>query len=139
MTRTHVAALLVLAAAIPAATAASFFASSDKPCFIAGATGYRISDSASANVTVRIDNAAAKPDLRLQLVDDAAAADFVLVDDGDAVNACTERHRRCKASASIRKPPTPTSRWRCRARPPPIRSMCARPISRRRTPPRCSR
>jgi hypothetical protein len=64
MTRTHVAALLLFAAAIPAATAASFFTSSEKPCFIAGSTGYRVSDSAAANATVRIDNAAAMPDLR---------------------------------------------------------------------------
>ncbi len=42
----------------------------------------------SANVTVRIDNAAAKPDLRVQLIDDAAAADFVLLDDGVAAGAC---------------------------------------------------
>jgi hypothetical protein len=89
MTRTHIAALIVLAVAIPAATAGSFFASSDKPCFIAGAAGYRISEGTAADVTVRIDNTAAQPDLRMQLVDDAAAADFVLVDDGDAVNACT--------------------------------------------------
>jgi hypothetical protein len=89
MTRTHVAALLLFAAAIPAATAASFFTSSEKPCFIAGSTGYRVSDSAAANATVRIDNAAAMPDLRLQLIDDAAAADFVLVDDGDSGSACT--------------------------------------------------
>jgi hypothetical protein len=92
MTRTHLAALLVLAAAIPAATAAaSFFTSSTSsnvPCFFAGNTGYRISD-AGADLTVRIDNAAAAPDLRLQLTDDAAAADFVLVDDGDAGSACT--------------------------------------------------
>lgn len=89
MTRTHIAPLIVLVVAVPAATAGSFFASSDKPCFIAGAAGYRISDSASANFAVRIDNTAAQPNLRMQLVDDSAAADFVLVDDGDAVNACT--------------------------------------------------
>ena len=88
MTRTHIAALMALAVAVPAATAGSFFASSDKPCFIAGASGYQISDSTSANFTVRIDNAAEKPDLRMQLVDDSAAADFVLVDDADTVNAC---------------------------------------------------
>ena len=62
--------------------------SRSKPCFIAGNTGYRISDSSSADFTVRIDNAAAKPDLRMQLVDDSAAADFVLVDDATAVNSC---------------------------------------------------
>jgi len=88
MTRTHIAALIVLVVAIPAATAGSFFASSDKPCFIAGAAGYRISEGAAADFTVRIDNTAAQPNLRMQLVDDSAAADFVLVDDGDAVNTC---------------------------------------------------
>jgi hypothetical protein len=91
MTRTHLAALLVVATAIPTAiAAASFFtssASSKAPCFFAGATGYRISN-ADADLTVRIDNASAAPDLRLQLIDDAAAADFVLVDDGDAGSAC---------------------------------------------------
>jgi hypothetical protein len=89
MTRTHVTALLLFAAAIPAATAAAFFTSSERPCFIAGSTGYRMSDSDAAKVTVRIDNAAVTPDLRLQLIDDVAAADFVLVDDGDAGAACT--------------------------------------------------
>src|SRR5664280_1180086 len=89
MTRTHIAALIVLVVAIPAATAVSFFASSAKPCFIAGASGYRISEDAAADFTVRIDNTAAQPNLRMQLVDDSAAADFVLIDDGDAVNVCT--------------------------------------------------
>jgi hypothetical protein len=50
---------------------------------------YRISNGAAVNVTVRIDNTAAKPDLRLQQVDDSAMADFVLVDDSDTVNGCT--------------------------------------------------
>ena len=90
MKRPHIAALLVLIVAIPAATAGSLFSSSAPPCFIAGASGYRISNSATANVTVRIDNTAAKPDLRLQLVDDPAAADFVMVDDSDTVAACTD-------------------------------------------------
>ena len=89
MTRTHIAALIVLVVAIPAATAGSFFSLNDKPCFIAGVAGYRISEDAAADFTVRIDNTAAQPNLRMQLVDDSAAADFVLVDDGGAVNACT--------------------------------------------------
>ena len=89
MTRTHIAALIVLVVAMPAATAGSFFASSAKSCFIAGASGYRISEDAAADFTVRIDNTAAQPNLRMQLVDDSAAADFVLIDDGDAVNVCT--------------------------------------------------
>ena len=85
----HIAALLVLIVAVPAATASSFFSSNAKPCVVVGASGYQISDSAAANFTVRIVSAAAKPSLRMQLVDDAAAADFVLVDDSDTVNACT--------------------------------------------------
>jgi hypothetical protein len=88
MTRTHIASLLVLIVALPAAAVGTFFSSSAKPCFAAGNTAYRISDSASADVTVRIDNAAPAPSLHMQLADDPAAADFVLVDDNDAGNAC---------------------------------------------------
>jgi hypothetical protein len=88
MKRPQVAALLVLIVVLPAAAAGSFFASRSKPCFIAGNIGYRISDKSSADLAVRIDNAAAKPDLRMQLVDDSSAADFVLVDDATAVNSC---------------------------------------------------
>jgi hypothetical protein len=88
MTRTHTAALLVFAVAAPAAIAGSFKASNDAPCFIAGNTGYRMSGNASPNITVRIDNTAATPDLRVQLTDDVAAADFVLLDDGIAAGAC---------------------------------------------------
>lgn len=87
MKRTHAAALLAIVIAVPFA-ASSLFMPAAKPCFIAGDTGYRISDDAGANIIVRIDNAAANPDLRLQLADNAAAADFVLVDDGDSSNAC---------------------------------------------------
>jgi len=90
MKRTHIAALLGLIVAVPAAAAGSFFSSNAKPCFIAGSSGYRFSDSAAADFTVRIAGTAAAPSLRLQLVDDAAAADFVLVDDTDTVNACTD-------------------------------------------------
>ena len=101
MTRTHVAALLLFAAAIPAATAASFFTSSEKPCVVVGSTGYQVSDSAAANFTVRIVSAAAKPSLRMQLVDDDAAADFVLVDDSDTGSRPAPAQRPSRASASI--------------------------------------
>jgi hypothetical protein len=37
---------------------------------------------------VRIDNKAAARGLTMQIVDDSAVADFVLVDDTDAANAC---------------------------------------------------
>lgn len=87
MQRTHIAALMALIVAVPAAAAGSFFASSAKPCFSAGRAGYEFTGSASATHIVRIDNKTTHPTLRMQVVDNAAAADFVLVDDGDA-NTC---------------------------------------------------
>lgn len=102
MTRTRIAALLVLAAAIPATAASSFFTASEKPCFAAGAASYRISHGAAADITVRIDNAAAQPDLRMQIIDDAAAADFVLVDDGDRA-ACTSAVRSIRLDSAAAK------------------------------------
>jgi hypothetical protein len=88
MKRTHIVALMILIVAVPAAAASSFIASNAKPCFVAGNAGYQLSAAASANYTVHIDHTAAMPSLRMQLVDDPAAADFVLVDDSDAGNAC---------------------------------------------------
>jgi hypothetical protein len=92
MKRAHVISLMALAVAVPAATAGSFFSSSAspaKPCFATGNAAYELSGSNAADYTVRVDNAAANPSVRLQLVDDPAAADFVMVDDGDATQACT--------------------------------------------------
>jgi hypothetical protein len=90
--RTHIILLAVLVAAVPAATAGSLFSSAASVpsgrCFIAGASGYRITTGAKANVTVRIDNDAAQPMLRMQIVDDPAKADFVLVDDGQGDHGC---------------------------------------------------
>jgi fructose-specific component phosphotransferase system IIB-like protein len=92
MTRTHAIALLALAVAIPAAAAAatSYFAASAAPlpCFVAGNAAYRVTGAPTADYTVRVDTDAANPALRLQLVDDPAEADFVLVDDSVATDAC---------------------------------------------------
>lgn len=99
MKRTHLISLMALVIAVPAATAGSFFssnASSALPCFAASDATYKLSPyDDAADYTVRIDNAAVSPSLRMQIVDDPAAADFVLVDDGDASAAC-------KAAASIK-------------------------------------
>ena len=86
MTRTQIASLMALMLAVPA-TAAIYFSPKAKPCFVAGSAAYRVAESGAANVTVRIDNKAARPNLRMQIVDDPAAADFVLVDDGES-GAC---------------------------------------------------
>jgi hypothetical protein len=101
MKRTHIVSLMTLIIAIPAATASSFFTSNAKPCFTAGNAGYEISGSAAANYTVRIDNTSTSPSLRMQIVDDPAAADFVLVDDSDAGDAC----KAATAISSIRIDP----------------------------------
>jgi hypothetical protein len=98
MQRTQVISLFALIVAVPAAGAGSFFAATPQPCFMTGGGAYRFSAAADANYTVRFDNNAARPDLRMQLVDDAAAADFVLVDDGKPADAC----RSATAVKSIR-------------------------------------
>ena len=94
MMRVRIVSLLALAIAVPAAAAAansfSFFAAPAKPCFVAGTHAYRFAAKGSANFTVRIDNAAQHPNLRMQLVDDPATADFVMVDDGDSSAACRD-------------------------------------------------
>lgn len=97
MKRTHIAALLALVVAVPAAAAASYFGSAPqaRPCFVAGNAAYRIAGAAAADYAVHIGNAASANALRVQLVDDAAAADFVLVDDGDGPDDC-------KAAAAVK-------------------------------------
>ena len=59
MTRTQIASLLALVLAVPAA-AGVYFSPKAKPCFVAGSAAYRVADSGTANVTVRIDNNAAR-------------------------------------------------------------------------------
>ncbi len=88
MRRTRIVSLMTLIVAVPAATAGSFYGASVKPCFVAGRTGYELTASSSATHIVRIDNVTATASLRMQVVDDPAVADFVLVDDNDAANAC---------------------------------------------------
>jgi hypothetical protein len=88
----HILALLALAAVVPAAAAAagSLFSSSfvapDGPCFMSGQTGYRLTPKPQADYTVRIAPDGA--DLVVELVDDPAAADFVLIDDSGDVRSC---------------------------------------------------
>jgi hypothetical protein len=97
MRHAQLIALIGLIAAVPLATAGAYFGSGksagDKPCFIAGNAGYRLSEAKSASHIIRIDNAAIKPALRMQLVDDSAQADFVLVDDADNAGTCATASR----------------------------------------------
>jgi hypothetical protein len=108
MTRTHILALLALVVAVPAAAvgANSLFSADETPCFSAGSIGYRLTDRRSADFTIKIDNAAAKPDLALQLVDDPALADFVLADGGGMTGVCAGLRaiRTIRIDAQAREP-----------------------------------
>lgn len=93
MRRFKIISLMALAVALPAASASAFLFTrgekpAEKPCFAAGNAGYSLSSAASAKHVVRVATDGAPANLRMQLVDDPAAADFVLVDEGDAADAC---------------------------------------------------
>jgi hypothetical protein len=105
MTRPRLIALLVLIVAGPAAAAtAVMWSAPGKPCFLAGDASYRFTDNGAADLTVRLDDHAAHPDLRLQIVDDAAVADFVLVDDGAIDAACGNSIEHIRLDNAARKP-----------------------------------
>lgn len=79
--------ILLMVSAMPAAAPPVSAPDSDL-CLAAGSLTYRISRSASvADLRVKIDPQASNPDLRVQLVDDVASADFALVDDTSAALA----------------------------------------------------
>lgn len=90
MNRITIAGLLAAVLVVPTGAAGFYLSKSPPPlpCFAAASGAYRMTDSAVANVTVRIDNSAPSPSLRLQVVDDPAIADFVVVDDNDGTDAC---------------------------------------------------
>lgn len=83
MTRLKIVPLLALALAAPA-MAFTFLHGRSAPgiCFDAGNAAYRIASAGRADMTVRVAENPAHPDISVQIVDDPLAADFVLVDDG---------------------------------------------------------
>jgi hypothetical protein len=86
MNRLQKSIVLVAAIAIPAAAHSTFAPTGEALCFASGATTYQIARNApSPDFRIRIAGKAAgsnqPPDLRMQLVDSAELADFVLVDD----------------------------------------------------------
>jgi hypothetical protein len=94
--------VLVLTAALAVPAAAAAYAMKAVPkqplCFASGASTYQIVTNVTApDYRIRIDAEAARPDLKMLLVDRPEHADFVLVDDfsGDAP-------RTCKSSTPIR-------------------------------------
>jgi hypothetical protein len=92
--------ILAAALAVPAAAYAMKTAPTPKQplCFASGASTYQLVAGAPApDYRIRIDADAIGPDLRIQLVDRAENADFVLVDDFSGNEPST-----CKSSTPIR-------------------------------------
>lgn len=91
MRRIHllsVAAAMAVTAAMMAAPDAWLAPAPDGSCFSSGGTAYRLTASTKADYTIRIDNGAQHPDLVVQITDDPAAADLVLLADGDGLSGC---------------------------------------------------
>jgi hypothetical protein len=81
--------VLVAVIAVPAA-AHSTFAPAPNLCIASGTATYRLAPAAaSPNFRVRIAHDALRPDLRMQLVDSPAMADFVIADDFGASSEST--------------------------------------------------
>jgi hypothetical protein len=94
MTRINTVLVFAAALAAPAAAYSIMVAPNQLPqplCFASGASTYRIvTGTATPDYRIRFEDDAVRPDLRVQLVDRAEHADFVLVDDfsGSEQNAC---------------------------------------------------
>jgi hypothetical protein len=85
--------LMILAMLAVPAGAHTFLAAPATLCFTNGLASYRISTRVTApDYRVKIENKAARPDLRIAIVDTPDTADFVLVDDfaGIESSACAE-------------------------------------------------
>jgi hypothetical protein len=76
-------------ATLPKTYTAAFAKTASPLCFNSGSTTYELSSLVSVpDVSVKFDDQAARPDLRIGLVDGVAAADFTLVDDALDGRAC---------------------------------------------------
>src|SRR5260221_5386546 len=98
LNRIHKVLILTVALAVPAAAYSMQAAPKQPPCFASGASTYQIVANAPApDYRIRIDSRPTHADLRMQLVDRAEHADFVLVDDFS-----DGEPRTCKSSTPIR-------------------------------------
>ena len=105
MRRIHllfVVAAMAMAPAVMAAADAWLAPASDGSCFSNGGIAYRLTSSKAADYTIRIDNSAQRPDLIVQITDDPAAADLVLLADADGLAGCACRHAANHPSRSAR-------------------------------------
>lgn len=84
--------------ALPAAAHSALKSEPESLCFESGPATYRISHRAAApDYRIRIDNSAAQPDLRMQLVDRPDIADFVIADDFGAADGSA-----CRSSLPVK-------------------------------------
>jgi hypothetical protein len=98
MNRLQKSLILIAAIAVPAAAHSTFAPVPESLCFASGATTYRIAHNAAApDFRIKIADASPHPDLRMQLVDRAEIADFVLVDDFSGKEPVA-----CRSSTPIR-------------------------------------
>jgi len=82
MTRVQKSVVLLAAILVPAAAHSTFAPNGGEPCFASGTATYRIDpDASAADFRIKVTGDTPRPDLRMQLVDRAEIADFVLVDD----------------------------------------------------------
>jgi hypothetical protein len=90
--------ILIAALAVPAAAHSTFAPVKQNLCFASGATTYQLArDTAAPDFRVKVAANADRPDLRMQLVDSAEIADFVLVDDFS-----TDEPAPCRSATPIR-------------------------------------
>jgi hypothetical protein len=92
--------VVIFAAAIatPAVAYSMLAPAEDSLCLGSGAANYRIArDAATPDFSIKIVGEAARPDLRMQSVDRAELADFVLVDDVNEHGPAA-----CRSAAPIR-------------------------------------
>jgi hypothetical protein len=107
--RGRILVLLLLGIAIPAtAQTFGFSIGGPAPCLPIGNTAYRlVASDKSADYTVRMDSAAASPDIRVRLSDTPDEADFVLVDDGEAAPGCSSQPQSAIRTVRIDAVPAP--------------------------------
>ena len=100
--------VLLLAAsalAMAAQTLGFSLQSAPQACLSIGNGSYRVATNMlGADVTVRIDPAAAAPDVRITFAETADQADFVFVDDGNAPPACGAAAKTVRIDAAALKP-----------------------------------
>ena len=96
--RTQKIFILAAAVAVPAAAHSTFAPTKESLCFASGAATYQIARNApTPDYRIKVAGDTAGADLRMQLVDSAEMADFVLVDDFSG-----KEQGSCRSSTPIR-------------------------------------